>query len=218
MSTWDKLEWDDIADLASSLFWMAPGSGLTWAEVMWKYLAKARLTRYQTELERCQVKIYVMALADIYSEFCHMAHEEPRDEEYCDWAEALELSPFRIGQLVGSETNFEPDETNDQVLMEAALSSLISSARDRTLVALSKHFGSALRLLQSLDCCSTGRYEDESSIKEANLDLSFENMRLYSWIEEEISTAKDRVETQKRRSKSKATSVNTGDVQLSLSI
>lgn len=183
---------------------------------MWQHLSEAQLTQYQTELERCQIKVYVMALADFYHEFCRIACEEPHDRDYVEWADALELPSFRIGQLMGADVNFEPEETHNQELIEAGLSCLIQRARTRILPVLGQSAGGALGILQSLYCCSNDQYEDDTSIKNTHVGLSDKNMGIYAWLEEEIPASRARSNKALQREPEQPASVSAEDVQLSL--
>lgn len=193
MPTGSKLHWEDVAHLADRAFW-GVGLGKSWAQMIWPYLAKASLTRYQTELERCQVKIYVMVLADFYHQFCWIAYQEPQDEEYSDWAEALELSEFRIGQLMGADPDFEPDETHGYSLAQSALYCLIQEAREKISPVLQQFPGGPLGLLKSLIYYSRD-YNDSDEIKSPQdvfVELSGQNLEIYGWLEEAIGAKASR--------------------------
>jgi hypothetical protein len=220
MSTWNRMDWENIADLTDRAFW-GVGLGQDWAQMMWPYLAKAGLTRYRTEIERCQVKIYAMALADFYHQFCWVACQEPQDEEYCDWAEALELSEFRIGQMMGDDPDFEPDETRGYSLTQAALRFLIKDARTRLMPVMAEFPGGALGLMQTRMYCSRDySYDDEiQSPQDVFVELSDQNMATYCWIESEISPSRPRptnISPHRPRTQS-LTVAHSGDVQLCLS-
>jgi hypothetical protein len=218
MSTWNRMDWEDIADLADRAFW-GVGLGTDWAQMMWPYLTKAGLTRYRTEIERCQVKIYAMALADFYHQFFWVACQEPQDEEYCDWAEALELSEFRIGQLMGADPDFEPDETRGYSLTQVALRYLIEDARTKLMPVMSEFPGGALSLMQTLMYYSRD-YSDDDAIQSPQdifVEVSDRNMATFHWIESEISPSKTKITNTSPNQSNSPTAAHSGDVQLCLS-
>jgi|GEM_PF-3726516 len=188
MSTWEILDWDkDDIGYQSERAFRGLGAGQDWAELMWNLLKDVGLTRYQTELERCQLKIYVMALADFYHGFCWIACQEPQDEEYVEWAEKLELSEFRIGQLMGSKPDFESQESHGYSLANTALSQLICDARARILPILSKLVGGEINLLKSLMYYSRYYNDDEiNSPEDISISPSFEAMETYTWLQEQV--------------------------------
>jgi len=217
MTTWQTLEWDDIGYLADRAFRWNIGDGATWVEWMWQYLSQENLTRYRTELERCRVKVQLLALADLYNEFCWMAYQEPQDEEYCDWAKALELSSFRVGQLMGDDADFGDEETHELTLTQAALIELMQDARSRILPCLAKRGGGTMGLLKGLYGCSQYRCKDATAIAAVNVELSFENMAIYSWLEGEIATAEAAVRSSPPAVQPPTSPVS-DSVQLSLSM
>jgi hypothetical protein len=188
MSSWKTLNWDedDIAYQSERAFW-GLGMGQDWAELMWNFLKDAQLTRYQTELERCQLKIHVMALADFYHDFCWIAYQEPQDVEYMEWAEKLKICEFRIGQMMSSEPDFESEDCDGYSLANTALSELICDARARILPILSKLVGGEINLLKSLMYYSSYYKNDEvHSPEDIHISPSFGAMETYTWLQEQI--------------------------------
>lgn len=94
---WEDLQ--DAADLPFSIWVDQPE--LRWAKQAWNSLERAGLTSYLDERQRHQVLVRFVALADLYHEFCHLAWDEMYEPDYLAWADELNLSRFRIGQLAG---------------------------------------------------------------------------------------------------------------------
>jgi len=217
MSRWKQVDWEDIAELTDRAFW-GVGLGRDWAGMMWPYLSKARLTRYQTEVERCHVKIYALALADFYQQFCWIAYQEPQDEEYCAWAEALELSEFRIGQMMGDDLDFEPDVTHGYSLTQLALRWLIKEARTRIMPVMSEFPGGALSLLKTLMYYSHDYSCDDEvqSPQDVFVEFSDRNMMAYNWIQLAISPSRISTTDIPLQASSSKTATHPDDIQLCL--
>ena len=107
----EAVSWEDLRDVAGSVFdiW-CDGSEQQWAEQAWKYISKAGLAAYQDELGHTQVLIRFLGLAGIYHDFWHVAWEEPSEPDYGIWAEELNLSPIRVGMLLGRDRHLEKAE------------------------------------------------------------------------------------------------------------
>ena len=73
-----------------------------WATEAWSALRQAGLANYSTELERCEAAINFIALVEFYKDWQEGANEGNREFSYGSLPEFLGLSPFRVGQLVGS--------------------------------------------------------------------------------------------------------------------
>lgn len=117
--SFELLRWDDLEPDATSLFHVwTEGSDLRWAESAWGILGEAGLTAYQTELERIQVLVRLIALAAYYHSFCYAAWEEG-DVQPAEWASDLDLSPVRVGQLLGSGIELREGLSEHEAVGEA---------------------------------------------------------------------------------------------------
>src|SRR4051812_25557705 len=98
------VEWKDVARDAELLFdvW-TEGHELYWAMKCWQALVQKGLASYSNQLEYTLVLIRLIALAQMYKDFCDLAFYEYHDSEHNKWADELGLSNFRIAQCVGSD-------------------------------------------------------------------------------------------------------------------
>ena len=112
-------------------------------------LSKHGLTTYSNEVAKVRVLVRLMALAEIYREFCDRAWEEEYDCELTVWASELDLNHFRLAQCVSSTYKESTAEDQDE-LYSAALRSLAEEARREIHEVLIQEFGSESYLFVSL--------------------------------------------------------------------
>jgi hypothetical protein len=145
----DKLSWDEIEAAVEEDFelWIGPLE-VQWIKLAWSTLAESGATSFSTQIERTQVVIRFLALVSIYRDFCWVAWQSRCEVDYYEWAEALESSPFRVGQLVGLGTNV--DDESDYIALSEALEDLAHKAREWVLQALLRGFGGRVKLFISL--------------------------------------------------------------------
>jgi hypothetical protein len=153
------------------------------------------LAQYQNEMERVAVKLRFLALAGFYRDFCYVAWGENSYPMYRLWADEMEISEVRVGQLV--RRDFEASsETDNSELFGSALRELIRSARAEVLQALLRAHGGESGLLVSLwnstkthdreDCefvedgCEECR-ESEHEILNSNIE---EKGPAYTWLDQ----------------------------------
>ncbi len=135
--------WEDIGSVDEVFTLWSDGSEVRWAKQAWETLARKGLTSYADEFERYQVLIRLFALGAIYRDFCSIAWEERQEPEYDYWAELVDLSVFRIGQLVGHA----PDVADDA---GGALADLVENCRGEVVDALHEGFGGTSGLFLAL--------------------------------------------------------------------
>jgi hypothetical protein len=163
------LEWPDIEPAAREAFSIWVGQPeLHWARQAWNLIVRAGLASYSGELERCRVGIRFLALGALYHDFCRIAWDESVPPEYEEWAGELEITPFRVGQLVGEQPDWD-DDVDEQI--EDALRFLANSERSRIFRALCDGFGGTSALFVSLwrssrDPLSESRVEHPSEADE----------------------------------------------------
>lgn len=147
-----KVPWNDLAHAAGAVFSLWPdGAEYQWALKAWEALERAGLTAYSDELQHSKVLVRFIALAGIYYDFCEIAWEEYLDPDYVEWAEALGLSPVRVGQLIGADPRWVDNVTaNAEELLSDSLQYLEEMARDEIYGALRDHFGGISQLFISL--------------------------------------------------------------------
>ena len=145
----DKLSWDEVEAAVEEDFelWTGPLE-VQWIKLAWSTLAESGATSFSTKIERTQVVIRFLALVSIYRDFCWVAWQSRCELDYYEWAEALESSPFRVGQLVGLGTHV--DDENDDIALSEALEDLAHKAREWVLQALLRGFGGRVKLFISL--------------------------------------------------------------------
>jgi hypothetical protein len=145
------LTWDDLEPAADKAFSIWVGQPeLRWAKDAWQILTDAGLADYAGDLDRHRAIIRFLALAGIYSDWCDAAWDEYSEPWYSHWCEDLEISAFRIGQLVGAEDDDGSEECDDASLVADALTQLADDARPEVAEALLAHFGNESGLFLSL--------------------------------------------------------------------
>lgn len=76
-----------------------------WARRAWSILSQARLIQYVTGVGRAEVVIRFLALTGIFADFYEIAFEDGYTPQYADLAESLDLTPLRVGQLIGRDAD-----------------------------------------------------------------------------------------------------------------
>jgi hypothetical protein len=166
--------WDDLRDSADLAFaiWVDQPE-LRWARQAWSSLERAGLTSYVNERQRHRVLVRFVALADLYHEFCHLAWDEMYEPGYLEWADELNFSRFRIGQLAGlagvDEWPDDDEAVDDDEVATTALVSLVHSARAEIVPALRAGFGGVEGLFVAL--WRSNRFEPEAASDAADTGL-----------------------------------------------
>ena len=143
------VDWCDVEAAAKTAFsiWL-PNRDYLWAQEAWQRLFRTGLTDYETETKHCQVQIRFLCLASLYRDWCSLADDELLDDELTWWADELDISTFRLAQLVGPD--FGEGETDEYELRRYALQSLTEDARADVVQALKKSYGSDADLFLAL--------------------------------------------------------------------
>lgn len=164
-----KLTWNEVLPVALDAFDLGNVSGLAWAKLAWENLSRVEATVYNTGMDRAQIGIHFLALADIYRDFYYIMWEECDDSDYFEWAEGLEISQFRVGQLVGLNPDF--DDGDDDIAYNYAVRQLTSEARREVVHNLSIAFKGKRELFISLlrsnkagDGSENGHYSPEADL------------------------------------------------------
>lgn len=155
------LEWDDVGYLASKFFniWSSCGD-LEWAETAWGFLAKAGLTDDSNGLEHCKTLVRLLCLAEYYYTACTLYLDEAVETDLTAWAEELDISGVRLGQIIGPDFTFGSSE-DGATLYKEALTEVMAELEDEVEKALLKGYGSKGGLFVAL--CRTrmaGEYCD----------------------------------------------------------
>ena len=132
-------------------------------------------TNYANELEYCRVCLRLLALADIYYDWCSIAWNE--DHAYgaiLDSSEYFEMQPFRLGQLIGPNELLE--EYTQEEFVADAICVLVGTTRREVVQAILSGFGDPTNLFISL-------YNSDKSRKEEMIAGSWDlNYVEFSWI------------------------------------
>lgn len=186
MNDFENLTFDELQpalDLSHSVW--NDDEKKAWARKAWSILSEAKLTQYTTGVERAEVVIRFLALTGIFADFYEIAFQDGFDPEYTELAGALDLSPLRVGQLIGRDADCD-DEKDDSELYSDALQYLANDARSEVCHALIKGVGSASQLFISL-WRANYYYTDEELLPDeeiVNSDLTPEKHTAYEWITE----------------------------------
>lgn len=178
------MEWEEVKSAARLIYrvWRG-GEDLTWAENTWTALSETGLTTYSNEVERCQVALRFLALADLYYGFCSNYLGEFLEPEFLDWSSELPINAFRLGQLLGQDNELD-DEWDADVLFQKALEILVSQASTeiepilRTgLSGITKNF---IALWRSSLAEEKNDPNDEEYVTDNDV-LSFNSIQFLSW-------------------------------------
>ena len=142
-----NLEWGELELAAERAFSDPPE--LQWAKRAWGALCDVGLARYSNELERTSAALRFFALCDFYLDFAHVGFGEQCTSLYLDWCEALDISPLRVGQLVGPARNL-PEDENENTPMLVAVQELSRDQRPLVVETLKTAFGGINGLFVSL--------------------------------------------------------------------
>jgi len=154
-----------------------------WAKKVWGILSQAKLTQYETGVERAEVILRFLALTGIFADFYEIAFLDGFEPEYTELAESLDLSPLRVGQLIGRDADCDEGQ-EDSELYSNALRYLANEARAEVRRALINGFGSASQLFISL-WRANHYYADEELVPDDDIvsnDLTPEKHIAYEWI------------------------------------
>lgn len=146
MSETRTLTWEQVEPVARKAFKVWSGQPeLRWAEQTWQKLIAAGIANYSAELGYTRAVLRFIALACIYNDFCQAAYDEESVTYVGEWWRMFNLSPFRVGQLVGpkfDEDNDTSDIDDDEELVDLAMDVLLGTARSEVAQALLAAYGS----------------------------------------------------------------------------
>lgn len=188
-SDFDKLTWDEVEAVAEEAFDLGDGqAGLAWAKLAWEALSRTGATIYVTGMDRAQMGIRFLALADLYRDFCGLMGQQRCESDYYEWAVALEVSQFRAGQLVGLDPAVE--DSDDTIAFAYAVQHLTNEARSDVVYALLKGFRGKqklfLSLLQSYQGGKTDRQQNghKYDVEISASALVDPELRAFEWLQE----------------------------------
>ena len=112
---------------------------------------------YSNEVQRCQSAINFIAFAEFYKDWREMMTEGERAFDYGSVPSPLNLSAFRVGQLIGSDPAFSDDPVSDpygldtnEELFRRALFRLELAVRPRIVAVLLEYYGGLSGLFVTL--------------------------------------------------------------------
>lgn len=184
LNTPSILEWKDVSQAADHAFSVWVGSPeLRWAKQAWQLMIKSDLAVYFSELERHEVAIRFIALADIYLDFCKIGFEENCESDYELWAEDLDLSDLCLGILIGNSESSNGGGINDYSTFEA-IQFLSYQYRKDIYPILTTGLGGQFGVFKSLwlSRVENEKFEEESD--SFSLTFSGLQMNAYSWIQD----------------------------------
>jgi hypothetical protein len=193
------LEWADVeaaATLALDIWVGQPE--LRWAREAWQHLSNADLAQYDNELGRCTAAMRFAALCCIYLDFCAAAYEACDGASidavcFSEWALALKVPAFRLGQMIGNDDNFpsDPDDSEGDDLLDRAVKHLAERERKTLVKALKAGYGGDgpmfLALVRSKNFAEEpdsedDDYEEPLTDEEIYANMSSEEVRAFDWI------------------------------------
>ncbi len=184
----DRVLWDELEPVASK--WDCVWNDrekLEWAKQAWGFITDAGLAGYSSPLGRAKVVIRFVALAEIFADFYEIAFSDGFKPDHLYIATELELTPFRLGQLGGSD----PEWDNDDDDLDSLLHSLVGSARKEVYIALVSGFGHLPALFISLWKTNLIYMDDYDDGDDDDLDnnivssnLTPEKLQAYEWLTE----------------------------------
>lgn len=186
----NHVTWEDVEDAADDVFniWVDHPE-IAWARSAWNVLAEAGLTHYATELERTRVLARLLALGEIYRDFCACAWEECTDAWLSELAAKLDVGPFRVGQLMDRDF-LEDDALDDEELFSYGVEELVGSERQAVADNLAKAFGSTSALFVSMWLSRAPDFSgapwealDREILDEILNEPTDEKLAAFSWIE-----------------------------------
>ena len=129
-----------------------------WVSEAWAALIMAGPADYSNELERCEAAIRFIALIEFYRDWRSLVDEGDRGFAGVSVATVLNLSPFRLGQLIGRHPEFTgvprfdlyTIRPSDDELFCRALYHLEIEARSAVAAAMKLHFGGISGLFLAL--------------------------------------------------------------------
>lgn len=176
MFKWNKLK--NSADTMFSIF--ISGEETKFAHKAWDIIVKSGLANFTNELEEGIVKLRFIALADIYLDYCKVAHEEDNESDYYGWEDNLNIGKLVLEEIYQTiltpeeRENIDPDIPN-------MMQQLSYHYRNDVYDCLVKGYGSDDILFLNLwrSTHKDARKETDSDILN---DLTFEKMGVSQWL------------------------------------
>ncbi|GIM28833.1 hypothetical protein CPJCM30710_14990 [Clostridium polyendosporum] len=140
------LIWNDVEKYIEDIFNIPCDQfGLLWVKKSWNGLIKQGLADYRNELERNLVLFRLLTLATMYGEFYELVTGETPSPSHDAWIESLDISPIRIGQIIGRHS-YNANHYSSEDLLKISISRIINIYRKPIFNALVTEFGSDRKL------------------------------------------------------------------------
>ena len=176
------VEWADLENLAEKIFTDGPGEAdRRWAEEAWNLVVRGGLAGYTNGLERCEVLIRFLALAEIYLDFSRQAWKIIRRFDYLNWGKEIGLDLLQIVLMIGPEEVLGPVEGEEE-LFALGLKTLMGRTRPGLINLLKKETGGSKPLFLSL--WKTTHFEQARSIPEIFKGLTPSEHEALRWLEQ----------------------------------
>lgn len=108
----NSISFDEVENACQKIFggvWLT-NRGIEFARKCWEIFNEYEITSYKNEIGRSIILIRLIALGEIYREFNGIAFDEYIEPDYDEWTDVLEISKFRIGQIIGNNSDYSDDE------------------------------------------------------------------------------------------------------------
>ncbi len=191
-----RVDWGEIEPVADEIFnvWVS-GSGLLLAQHAWDELAAAGQTQYETDLERSDVIVRLLAFGAYYREFCTYAFDEGSIGEWREWITSgligerplLNVSILRVPKTQ-PETS-EDDSPVDANVVSEMLQQIVQGECRKVVALLKERWGLA-RFFASL--YATGKSElkgypltGETVGEVVNYDLTASKQKAWAWVDDD---------------------------------
>jgi hypothetical protein len=189
-----RIAWDEIKPVAEKIFGVWPsGSDLLLAQHAWEELATAGLTHCETDLERCQAIVRLLAFGAYYREFCAYAFDKGSVGEWREWitsdliGDRPLLDVSILGEPITQSDASEDDFLEDAHAVSEVLQQIVQEECCKVVALLKERWGSA-RFFASL--YATGNWEldgyplSEETVGEiVDYDLTGSKQRAWAWAD-----------------------------------
>jgi hypothetical protein len=193
-----RIEWGEIEPVVDEIFnvWLS-GSGLLLTQHVWEELAGADQTHYETDLERSNAVVRLLAFGAYYREFCAYAFGEGAVGEWRGWitSDLIGDRPLLDVSILGEPVT-QPGAAEDDFLVDAhavseVLQQIVQDECGKVVALLKERWGLA-RFLASLYAARKSELRGypitEETIGEiVNYDLTDSKQRAWAWVDDDGS-------------------------------
>jgi hypothetical protein len=190
-----RIKWDEIKSVVCEIFSVCDSrSGPLLARYAWEELTAVGQTHYETDLERSEAIIRLLAFGAYYREFCVYAFDEGSVGDWREWitsgliGDCPLLDVSIIGEPAQSDAA-ENDLLEDAHSLSEALQQIVQGECHNVVALLRERWGPA-RFFASLYATwnwEAGEYPlTEEAIGEiADYDLTDSKQRAWAWVDDD---------------------------------